>query len=292
MKRFLTILLVVVISTASVLAQVPQGISDQTTAFSSDGSPVVDSSDRERVSTPDNFVTGTVVHSEILPTAIAQGQIAIELSNAATVTFLTNGTGNNTLGMNQLMGAAFTLHLENTNAGNVSGLSNSSIIKNGMMLVVYTSSNVYGFTRSSDGNPSWYSQSMSGTPVGAIATDSSIVVYTSSNAYGFARSSGGTPSWYSQSLSGAHIGAIGNGKDGIVVYTSSNAYGFMRSSGGTPSWHSQSLYGTPLGGAAAGNLIVVYTSSNSYGFARSSGGTPSWYSQSLTGDPVGIVPKQ
>ncbi|MBK9639567.1 MAG: hypothetical protein IPO63_17855 [Bacteroidetes bacterium] len=351
MKFFLSLLLAstLVISTAT--AQVPQGISYQAIAFNAGGAPVVNGNVGVKISILDNSISGSVVYSEThtKPTN-AQGLFNLNIGQGSptTGTFSTinwatytkflkveidpnGGTNYVIVGINQLMSVPYALYSENTNSGNISGLSNLSSTKNGTMLVVYTSSNAYGFTVSSGGNPTWYSQSLSGTPIGAIATDSSIVVYTNSNAYGFTsssggnptwyaqslsgtptgitssgntivvytssnsygftNSSGGNPTWYAQSLSGTPIGTTVNGKDCIVVYTSSNAYGFMTSSGGNPSWYAQSLSGTPIGGSASGQFIVIYTSSNSYGFTRASGGSPTWYSQSLSGTPAGIVPK-
>jgi len=351
MKYFITLLLTATLFISTTIAQVPQGMSYQAIAFNSGGTPVVNGNVGVKISILDNSISGTVVYSEThTKTTNAQGLFNLNIGlgsptigTFSTINWATNskflkvdldpngGTNYTSVGTNQLMSVPYALYSENTNSGNISGLSNLSSTKNGTMLVVYTSSSAYGFCLSSSGIPSWYSQSLSGTPIGAIATDSSIVVYTSSSAYGFTRSSSGipswysqslsgtptgitasgntivvyttsssygftrsssgNPSWYSQSLSGTPIGTTVNGKDCIVVYTSSSAYGFMTSSSGNPSWYSQSLSGTPIGGSASGNLIVVYTSSSSYGFTRSSSGNPSWYSQSISGTPIGIAPK-
>lgn len=219
-----------------------------------------------------------------------------------------------------------------TSQANTPGLVTSGSLKNGIMVVVYTDLNAYGFTPNLSSTPTWYSQAISGPVTGAVATDSSIVVYTSGTAYGFARNLSGTPTWYSQALSGTPIditgsgnrivvstssnlygftrnlsgtptwysqslsetpiGAVANDKDCIIIYTASNAYGFNTNLSGTPTWYSQSLSGTPVGGSATGKVLVVYTSTTAYGFARNVSGTPSWYSQSLTGTPAGIVPDQ
>jgi hypothetical protein len=211
MKFFLSLLLAstLVISTAT--AQVPQGISYQAIAFNAGGAPVVNGNVGVKISILDNSISGTVVYSEThnKPTN-AQGLFNLNIGQGSpttgtfsTINWATNtkflkveidpngGTNYVNVGTNQLMSVPYALYSENTNSGNISGLSNLSSTKNGTMLVVYTSSNAYGFTVSSGGNPTWYSQSLSGTPIGAIATDSSIVVYTNSNAYGFTSSSGG-----------------------------------------------------------------------------------------------------
>lgn len=351
MKHIITLLFAALLCISTLMAQVPQGISYQAIAFNTGGNPVVNGNVGVKVSILDNSINGTVVYAEThSKTTNAQGLFNLNIGqgNPTSGTFAginwatnskflkveidpTGGTNYTTAGTNQLMSVPYALYSENTNSSNISGLSNVSSAKNGTMLVVYTSNNAYGFCLSSSGNPSWYSQSLSGTPIGAIATDSSIVVYTTASAYGFTRSSSGNPSWYSQSLSGTPtgitasgntivvyttanaygftrsnsnnpswysesisgtpVGTTVNGKDCIVVYTTSNAYGFMTSSSGNPSWYSQSLSGTPVGGSASGNLIVVYTSANAYGFTRSSSGNPSWYSQSTSGTPLGIAPK-
>lgn len=311
MKSFFSTVVVLSVTLTSLIAQTPQGISYQAIAFHSDGTPVVNGNVGAKVSILDNSVNGTVVYSEThTKTTNAQGLFNFNIGQGSpvagifsTIDWASNskflkveidpagGSNYTVTGTNQLMSVPYALYSENTNVDNITSSSNLSSVENGTMLVVYTSSTAYGFCRSSSGAPNWYSQSLSGTPVGAIATDSSIVIYTSSTIYGFMRSSSGAPNWYSQPLSGTPTGAITNGKNCVVVYTTSNAYGFTTSSSGSPNWYSQSLSGPPIGGSSAGDLIVIYAAASAYGFTRSSSGAPNWYSQPLSGTPIEIIPK-
>lgn len=292
MKHLFTAALAILFTTF-VFAQAPQGISYQAIAFNGGGSPVINGTVGVKISILDNSVSGTLVYSEThTKTTNAQGLFNLNIGQGSPATgnfsainwavsskFLkveidpNGGSNYTTVGTNQLMSVPYSLYSENTNANNISGFSSLSSTKNGAMIVVYTSSDVYGFALSSSGNPTWYSQGMSGTPLGAIATDSSIVVYTSSNAYGFTFSGSGNPTWYSQGISGTPTGITASGNT-IVVYTTSNVYGFTSNSG-NPTWYSQGISGTPVGSTVNGNnCIVVYTTSNAYGFMASSSGNP------------------
>ncbi len=349
MKQFHLIIASLSIS-ATIFAQAPQKMSYQAVVRDSANILVTNTTVGMQISILQGSATGNPVFVEThTPTTNINGLATFEIGAGTIVTGsfsginwrnspyfiktetdLNGGTNYTITGTSELLSVPYALYSENTNANNIPGFSNLSSTKNGTMIVVYTSSSAYGFTLST-GNPTWFSQGLSGTTIGAIATDSSIVVYTSSSAYGFTlsdtgsptwysqglsgtptgitasgntivvytssssygftRSNSGTPTWYSQGLSGTPIGSTVNGKDCIVVYTTSSAYGFMTSSSGTPTWYSQGLSGTAVSGSASGNLIVVYTTSLTYGFTRDSSGNPTWYSQGLSGTPLGIVPK-
>lgn len=289
----------------SILAQTPQGVSYQAVAFDNSGNAIVNSTVGIQISILNNSATGPAVYVEThTSTTNAQGLFSLSIGQGtATLGSFSNidwsigskhlkveidpaGGSNYTItGANQLMSVPYALYSENTNENNI---SNSNIVENGSMIVVYTSSAAYGFTRNNAGTPNWYNQSLTGTPLGAVATDSSVVVYTSSTAYGFTLSNAGTPNWYSQSLTGTPIRAEANDQS-IVVYTTSTAYGFTRSNAGTPNWYSQSISGNTIGGTSNPNAVVVYSNNTAYGFMRSNAGTPTWYSQSLTGTPIDAV---
>lgn len=209
---------------------------------------------------------------------------------------------------------------------------NSGKLKNGVMIVVYTDQEAYGFCANSAGNPNWYSMTLSGPVIGSVATDSAILLYTATDAYGFAhnsfsnpnwytqplsgspisatgsgnrivistttdlfgfsKNSSGNPNWYAQSLTDTPVGVVSNDKDCIIVYTASDAYGFNTNSAGNPNWYSQSLADPPIGSSATGRVMMIYTATTAYGFGKNSAGNPNWYSQSLTGTPQGIIPSQ
>lgn len=308
MKRIGSLIFVCFL-TSFVLGQAPQGISYQAIAFDAGGLPVVNSNVGIRISILDNSTSGPLVYSET-HTSLTNGQGLFNLNIGqgtpltglfSAIDWATNdkylkveldpagGTNYTSLGTNQLMSVPYALYSENTNSGNIQSLTNIAS-KNGVLIVVYTTTSGYGFAMNGSGNPAWVAQGFSGNVLGAAATDSSIVVYTSSNAYGFMLN-GTTPTWWSQGISGTPLGIITNNASGVVVYTSTNAYGFTTNNSGTPSWWSQGISGTPIGGSSSGNLIVVYTTTNSYGFAKSASGNPGWYSQGMTGTPIGIEPK-
>jgi hypothetical protein len=159
-------------------------------------------------------------------------------------------------------------------------------------ILLYTATDAYGFAYNSAGNPNWYSQSLSGSPLSATASGNRIVVSTTSDLYGFTKNSAGNPNWYSQSLTDTPIGVVTNDKDCIIVYTTSDAYGFTTNSLGGPNWYSQSLADPPIGSSATGRVMMIYTATTAYGFGKNSAGNPNWYTQSLSGTPQGILPNQ
>ncbi len=296
----------------SIMAQAPQGISYQAIAFDTNGDPIADGTVGVQISILDNSPTGTTVYSEThTPSTNSQGLFYLNIGEGSPSTgsfssiswgennkFLkveidpTGGTSYINSGTNQLMSVPYALFSENTNHDNLPPATGgddtpkSATTPNGAMLVVYTSTNAYGFTINGNGNPNWYSTSISGTVIGAAAADDCIVVYTSTNAYGFMINGVGNPNWYSTSISGTPQGISPSSNNTIVVYTTTNAYGFTRNGNGNPNWYSTSISGTPKGITFGGNL-VVYTTTNAYGFTINGQGNPNWYSTSISGTVIG-----
>ena len=305
MKKTLFLLFALVALTS--IAQAPQGISYQAVAFNSGGNPVVNGPVGVKISILDNSISGAVVYSEThTKTTNAQGLFNLNIGQGtpssgsfSSINWGTNskflkvevdpngGTSYTILGTNQLMSAPYALYAENINTSNlpqtIKAKSNTS-----QMIVVYTASSAYGFYQNNGASGYWTSTSLSGTPIGAIASDNNIVVYTTSNAYGFYQNSGASGYWTSTSLSGTPIGAVASSKN-IIVYTSSNAYGFYQNSGASGYWTSTSLSGTPLGATASNDNAAVYTSSDAYGFYQNNGASGYFTSTSLSGTPVGAV---
>ncbi len=310
MKKLHTFITLVLFSFIS-FAQVPQGISYQAVAFTTGGSPVVSGSVGVKISILDNSVSGTVIYEEThSATTNAQGLFNLNIGQgtpsigifsainwALNSKFLkvevdpTGGTNYTVVGTNQLMSVPYALYAESTNNSGVASATNYAGAKDGVVAVIYTNTNAYGFGHNSAGNPDWYGETLSGNVLGAIATDSAIVVYTNTTAYGFAHNSAGNIDWLSESISGTPLGATASGNS-IVVYTSTNAYGFTPSnSAGNLDWLSESISGTPIGVSSNGkNCVVIYTSTNAYGFTNSnSAGNPNWLSESLSGTPIGAT---
>lgn len=346
-----TLLLLALFISFAAMAQVPQGISYQAIALNGSGNPVINSTVGVRLSILDNSASGTVLYTEthvkmtdaqgLFNTVIGQGTVVtgtfasinwgknskflkVEMDVAGGTTYVLTGT-------TQLLSAPYALYAEKINTANIPGLSTAISSKNGTEIVVYTSTNAYGFTDSGQENPTWYATPISGTVLGAIATDVSVVVYTSTNAYafmksglenptwystpisgtpigatasgnvicvytatnayGFCASGQANPTWYSNPISGTVVGAVGGGTNSVVVYTSSNAYGFTRSGLENPTWYSTPISGAPLGASSSGKFIVVYTGSNAYGFTTSGLDNPTWYATPISGTPLDIIPK-
>ncbi len=227
------------------------------------------------------------------------------------------GTNYTIDGGSQLLSVPYALHAANSGVGpqgpagapgaqGPPGQPACATIRAGNAIVLYTSSNAYGFFQGESigglNNAQWTSTSLSGTVLGAIACENTIVIYTTTNAYGFFQGESGSnqlnnAQWTSTSLSGNVLGAEAN-KNQIVVYTSTNGYGFFQgqSSGNlnNAQWNSASFTGNVLGAAASRHQIVVYTDTNAYGLyqGQSSGNfnIAQWTSTSITGTPIDIIP--
>ncbi len=227
------------------------------------------------------------------------------------------GTNYTIDGGGQLLSVPYALHAANSGVGpqgpagppgaqGPPGQPACNTIRTGNAIVVYTGTNAYGFyqSESSSGfnNAQWTSTALSGTVLGAIASENTIVVYTTTNAYAFYQSEStgnqlNNAQWTSTSLSGNVLGAEAN-KNLIVVYTSANGYALFQSqsSGNLNSaqWTSTSFSGNVLGAAASRHQIVVYTDTNAHGAyqSQSIGGfnVAQWTATSLSGTPVDIIP--
>ncbi|CAL2087870.1 hypothetical protein [Tenacibaculum sp. 190524A05c] len=305
MKKLLFYLFL--ISSFLVNAQVPQGISYQAVAFKNDGSVIANENIGIKISILDSSITGTAVYTEthtkttndkgLFSLNIGHGDASVgEFSSikwGINTKFLKveidpAGGNNYTIsGTNQLMSTPYALYAETINVESLPATitAKSKVSK---VIVIYTETNAYGFSQFDGGSGSWKSISLSGAPLGAIASNDQIVVYTDTNAYGFSQFNGGSSSWKATSLNGTPIGAVAS-NNSIVVYTDTNAYGFSQFNGGSSSWKATSLNGTAIGAAASNLNIVVYTNSNAYGFSQFDGGSSSWKPISLSGTPIEAI---
>ncbi|MFZ4401165.1 MAG: DUF7151 family protein [Bacteroidales bacterium] len=186
------------------------------------------------------------------------------------------------------------------------GTQGYDLISVGDMIVIYTSTNAYGFSQNqnssslSQGFPDdnagqWTSVALNDTVIGVESSEKQIVIYTNTHAYGFSKEqySGSTQiypddnagQWISIALSGTPIASFHSQKQ-VVIVTTTNAYGFSQNqnssslSQGFPDdnagqWVFTAITGTLLGGKASNKNIVIYTTTNAYGFSQdqSSGST-------------------
>ena len=306
MKQLVLSSLLLLFSTYA-FSQTPQGISYQAIAFDTSGSPVTDGNVGIRISILDNAADGTAVYTEThtkLTNAQGLFNLNIGQGTADTGTFSAinwsinskflkvevdpaGGTNYTITGTNQLMSVPYALYSGSTNVSNlpqsIRTRSNTS-----ETIVIYTDTNAYGFYQNSTGGGFWSSTSISGTPIGAIASDDTIVIYTDNNAYGFYQNDTGGGFWSSTSIGGTPIGAIAS-NDTIVVYTDINAYGFYQNPTGGGFWSSTSIGGNGVKAVASNETIVLYTDINAYGFYQNTSGGGFWSSTSIGGTPIGAV---
>lgn len=305
--RILSTLLLTLIVSLKLSAQAPQGISYQAVAFTTSGNPVVNGNVGIKVSILSNSVSGPVAYAEThtKPTN-AQGLFNLNIGQGTPVTgtfasidwqngskFLkvevdpAGGANYTIIGTNQLMSVPYALYAEKVNYDalpqTIKAKSNTSKV-----IVIYTNNMAYGFYQNNNNSGYWETQPLSGTPLGAIATDTNIVVYTTTNAYAFYQNNGSSGYWEPQSLSGTPIGAVASNKN-IVVYTTTGAYAFYQNNNSSGYWETQSLSGTPQGAVASNDNIVVYTNNTAYAFYQNNGNSGYWEPQSLTGTPKGAI---
>jgi hypothetical protein len=309
MKYYFTITFLLI--SLLTFAQAPQGISYQAVAFDTSGNPVTNSNVGVRISILDNSATGTLVYEEThTKTTNAQGLFNLnigqgtpssgsfsEINWGINTKFLkvevdpNGGTNYNITGTNQLMSVPYALYAENIDISSISTAIRSGN-QNSEIIVIYTSTHAYGFSQfASSGSGDWTAQTLSGNPIGAVASGNNIVVYTDTHAYGFSQfTSSGSGGWTVQTLSGNPINAVASGNN-IVVYTDTHAYGFSQfTSSGSGDWTAQTLSGNPIGSVASRDNIVVYTNSHAYGFSQfTSSGSGDWTAQTLSGNPLGAI---
>jgi hypothetical protein len=321
----------------SLVAQAPQRMSYQAVVRDANDALVTSAPVGLRLSVNQGSLQGTAVYVEThTATTNANGLATLEVGGGTVVSgsfsaidwsagpyFLRTeadpqgGTNYTIDGGGQLLSVPYALHAANSGVGpqgpagppgaqGPPGQTACATIRAGNAIVVYTTTNAYGFYQSESNsgfnNAQWTSTSLSGTVLGAIASENTIVVYTSTNAYCFfqSESSGNqlnNAQWTSIALGGNVLGAESN-KNLIVVYTSTSGFGvFQSQSSGnlnTAQWTSINFSGTVLGAAASRHQIVVYTTTEAYGLyqSQSIGGfnNAQWATTSLSGTPVDIIP--
>lgn len=148
-------------------------------------------------------------------------------------------------------------------------------------IVIYSSTNAWGYGFNEVSGSNFYSISISGTLLGAIASDSNIVVYTTTNAYGFGKNNVSGSGWYTRTLSSPPEGYIvSSGR--IVLYNANEAYGFGKNNTSGSAWYLRSLSGLPTGSFSAGNRIVLYNSTDAYGFGYNEVSGSDWKTQAIS----------
>ena len=153
--------------------------------------------------------------------------------------------------------------------------------------VLWTAAAAHGFGFNETSGSNWYTQSLDGPVIAALASDSSVVLYTATTAYGFGRNNISGSGWYVQNLGGAVVGSVAANAR-IVLYTATTAFGFGFNDTSGSNWYVQSTGGPVIGHLVAGNRIVVYTGAEAHGFGFNETSGSNWYTRSLGGTVVGV----
>ncbi|MBL7964758.1 MAG: hypothetical protein JNM31_13050 [Flavobacteriales bacterium] len=153
--------------------------------------------------------------------------------------------------------------------------------------VVYTTSNAYGYGRTSTGASTWVTTAINGPVLGAVASDTLVVLYTATHAYVFGPTGTTTSTWVTTALNGTPLDAVAS-TGRVVVYTTTNAYGAGRTFTGATAWDVTAMSGTPVMHQAAGNRVIVCTTTNAYGYGASGSGGSGWSVTALSGIPEGV----
>ena len=332
MNKFLLVA-VCTVSALCTLAQAPEKMSFQAVVRDASNMLVINSTIGMRVSVLQGSATGSPVYVEThTPVTNDNGLVSLQIGDGAVVsgsvsgidwsngpyfisteTDPSGGTNYSINGTTELLSVPYALHAANSGIGpqgpvgpqGPPGLPGCETVRVGNMMVVYTSTNAYGFSQSESSSGfnsgTWNSISINGTIVGAQASEKTIVIYTTTNAYGFYQSqSFGTlnaGNWTTTTLSGNVLGAVSN-KNQIAVYTDSNAYGFYQSESSSGlnagQWNSVSLSGSVIGANASKHQCVIFTTTNAYAMnqSQSSSGfnAAQWISTSMSGAVQDAIP--
>ena len=208
------------------------------------------------------------------------------------------------------------------------GTPGYDLISVGDMIVVYTSTNAYGFSQNQDSYVTqpfpddnlgqWTSITLNDTVIGVESSEKQIVIYTNTYAYGFSQDQSSYSTqphpddnvgqWTSIALSGTPIASFHSQKQ-VVIVTTTNAYGFSQNQDSYSNqpypndeagqWVSTAISGTLLGGKASSKNIVFFTTTNAYGFSQDQSSYSTqphpddnlgqWTILNLSGTPKGII---
>jgi len=155
-------------------------------------------------------------------------------------------------------------------------------------IVMYNATNAWGYGFNETSGSNFYSITLSGTLLGALASDSNIVVFTTTHAYGFGKNNTSGSAWYTRVMSAPPEGyVVTSGR--IVLYNANEAYGFGRNNTSGSGWYLRTLSGLPVGSFAAGNRIVIYNDTDAYGFGYNITSGSDWKILPLSSPPDTIT---
>lgn len=288
MKRI--ILIVSFLYCFIVSAQVPQGVSYQAIALNPQGYPVGSTLIGVRLSILENSITGNTIYTETHTTTTSdRGLYNLVIGQGTPVSGLfptidwgnkykflkveldTSGGSNYVLaGTTQLWSVPYALYAEKANSVEVSGIIGEIDSVSNVGAFMTDSKGYYLYPT---GNTDWIEQTLSGTPIKIISSNSSVGILTSTHAYvACINNDSGDAIWYSIALSGTPIKIIGSNQS-IGVLTTTNAYVFSESRNADNvsvyNWYTQPLSGTGRDMFGFGlniGAFGVVTDTNAYGF--------------------------
>jgi len=319
MKKIVTMLLAVLL-TAQMFAQSPHKMSYQAIVRDAGNMLIMNSPVSMKISILQGSVSGAVVYTETQNvTTNVNGLVSIDIGSGVgfdtiqwangpyfikTETDPTGGTNYSISGTSQLLSVPYALYAASGGSPGpqgpagpqgVQGLqgqpgtSSCGTINSGDgRIVIYNATNAWGYGFNEVSGSNFYQNSLSGTLLGAIASDSNIVVYTTTHAYGFGKNNTSGSGWYSRTMTAPPVGyVISSGR--IVLYNANEAYGFGRNNTSGSGWYNRQLSGLPLGYYAAGSRIVIYNATDAYGFGYNETSGSDWKLQPLSSPPLDII---
>lgn len=302
------------------LAQTPDRMSYQAIIRDQNHQLVTNQIIGMRINILHGSATGTVVYEEVqTPVTNANGLVSIEVGGGIgfdtinwangpyyiqTETDLTGGNNYTISGTQQFLSVPYALYAETGGTPGPAGpqgvqgpqglqgqpgTSNCGTINSGDgRIVLYNATNAWGYGYNDTYGSFFYSISLSGTLLGALASDSSIVIYTSTHAYGFGKNNTSGSGWYTKAITAPPVGyMVTNGR--IVLYNDTEAYGFGRNNTSGSGWYTRVLSAPVLGSFASGNRILLYNATEAYGFGYNMTSGSDWKLQVLPAPPIDVT---
>jgi hypothetical protein len=321
MNNKIVLIICFVLVCSAAIAQTPQAFKYQTVVRNSSNQPIANQTIGMKISLLQGSSTGISVYEENhFPTTNILGLVNIEIGNGTTVhgSFANIDWGNDLyfvkteldpsggttwqyMGTSQLLSVPYAMHAMTSQtpgpAGpqgpqglqGQAGTSNCGTINsNDGRIVIYNSTNAWGYGFNETSGSNFYSITLSGSLLGAVASDSSIVIYTTTHAYGFGKNNTSGSGWYTRVMSAPPIGyVITSGR--IVLYNANEAYGFGKNNTSGSGWYLRTLSSPPIGSFGAGNRIVIYNNTDAYGFGFNITSGSDWKTLTLPNPPDSIT---
>lgn len=319
MKKFFTFFILLVIFNV-LMSQPPDKMSYQAVIRDNNNQLVTNQLVGMRVSILQGSATGTLVYSETHTASTnANGLISIEVGGGVgfdtihwangpyyiqTETDPAGGNNYSISGTHQMLSVPFAFYAASGGSPGPEGpagpqgaqglqgqpgTNNCGTINSGDgRIVIYNATNAWGYGYNEISGSFFYSITLSGTLLGALASDSNIVIYTTTHAYGFGKNNTSGSGWYTRVMSAPPVGyVVTNGR--IVLYNDTEAYGFGRNNTSGSGWYNRTLSAPVLGSFASGSRILLYNATEAYGFGYNMTSGSDWKLQVLSAPPLDVT---